>query len=207
MHRELPHFMIGDSYGGNQDWFRTLMMRMGGCGAETACDSSIYFALHRDIPGICPIEPQNLTRESYVDFAHMMEKYLWPRMSGIDCPEIFAEGYAKYLANRKVPGLSMDILDGNESYEKAAATVRSQIDAGYPIPTLILMHRNKEFDDYEWHWFLLNGYEIPEDPSADDPMRVKAVTYSAYRWLDLKGLWDTGHSKRGGLILFRYEES
>ena len=39
MRRELEHFRIGDSYGGNQDWFPTFMMRIGGCGAETACDS------------------------------------------------------------------------------------------------------------------------------------------------------------------------
>lgn len=30
MKHELAHFQIEDSYGGNQDWFPTLMMRMGG---------------------------------------------------------------------------------------------------------------------------------------------------------------------------------
>ena len=38
MKRELEHFYIGYSYGGNQDWFRTFMMRIGGCGAETVGD-------------------------------------------------------------------------------------------------------------------------------------------------------------------------
>ena len=33
MKRELDHFYIGRSYGGNQDWFRTFMMRLGGCAA------------------------------------------------------------------------------------------------------------------------------------------------------------------------------
>ena len=45
MKKELEHFMIGASYGGNQEWFRSFMMRIGGCGAETACDSCLYFAL------------------------------------------------------------------------------------------------------------------------------------------------------------------
>ena len=44
MKRELNHHYIGESYGGNQDWFRTFWMRIGGCGAETACESSLYFA-------------------------------------------------------------------------------------------------------------------------------------------------------------------
>lgn len=55
MKRELEHFKIGSSYGGNQDWFRTFKMRMGGCGAETACDSSLYFALHKGVEGILSI--------------------------------------------------------------------------------------------------------------------------------------------------------
>ena len=55
MRRELEHFMIGNSYGGNQDWFRTFMMRIGGCGAETACDSSLYFAIHKGVEGILSI--------------------------------------------------------------------------------------------------------------------------------------------------------
>ena len=54
MKRELEHFSIGASYGGNQDWFPTFMMRVGGCGAETACDSSVYFALHRGLSKIAP---------------------------------------------------------------------------------------------------------------------------------------------------------
>ena len=199
---ELPHFMIGDSYGGNQDWFRTIFMRIGGCGAETACDSSLYLALHRGIRAAYPFDMENLTREDYVDFAHRMEKYLWPRMTGIDRLEIFAEGYGKYLRDRGITSITMNMLDGTEPYEKAAEAVREQIDAGLPIPTLILQHRNKALDDYTWHWFLLNGYDLP-DAAGLNGMRVKAVTYSEFQWLDLSALWDTGYRRRGGLILFR----
>ena len=74
MRRELEHFMIGTSYGGNQDWFRTFMMRIGGCGAETACDSSLYFALRKGVKGIYPFDTEKLTKREYVDCAHMMEK-------------------------------------------------------------------------------------------------------------------------------------
>ena len=74
MKRELEHFSIGRSYGGNQDWFRTFMMRIGGCRAETACDSSLYFALRRGVEGIYPFDKDRLTKSDYVDFAHIMEK-------------------------------------------------------------------------------------------------------------------------------------
>ena len=204
MKRELEHFMIGESYGGNQDWFRTFMMRIGGCGAETACDSSVYFALHRGMPDICPFDAGQLTREMYVDFAHLMEKYLWPRMTGIDRLEIYTEGYGKYLRDRGIGTLSMDVLPGNEPYEAARSAVLTQIDAGFPIPTLILRHRDPQFEDYVWHWFLINGYEIPESSEDEtDAMLVKAVTYSEYQWLDLKKLWNTGYTRRGGFIIYK----
>lgn len=197
--RELEHFYIGNSYGGNQGWFRSFMMRIGGCGAETACDSSLYFALNLGIEGIYPFDVHRLSKRDYVDFAHIMEKYLWPRMSGIDRTEIFVDGYAKYLRDRGVDSVSMTTLEGTEPYEAAAEAVMRQIDAGYPVPTLILNHRDRKYADYNWHWFLINGYEVSDDQST---VLVKAVTYSSYEWLDLRRLWDTGHIRRGGLVLF-----
>lgn len=197
--RELEHFYIGNSYGGNQGWFRSFMMRIGGCGAETACDSSLYFALNLGIEGIYPFDVHRLSKRDYVDFAHIMEKYLWPRMSGIDRTEIFVDGYAKYLRDRGVDSVSMTTLEGTEPYEAAAEAVMRQIDAGYPVPTLILNHRDRKYADYNWHWFLINGYEVSDDQST---VLVKAVTYSSYEWLDLRRLWNTGHIRRGGLVLF-----
>ena len=196
MKHELPHFQIGDSYGGNQDWFPTFMMRIGGCGAETACDSSIYFALYRGLTDIAPENAAAITKEDYIRFAYEMKPYLSPRMSGIDRLDIFTDGYSRFLRDRGETRLTMKTLDGTEPYEAAQDAVIRQIHRGYPIPTLILNHRNKALDDYVWHWFLINGYD------DTDGFQVKAVTYSKYEWLDFRQLWDTGHTRRGGLILF-----
>ena len=96
----------------------------------------------------------------------------------------------------------MAILDGNAPYEEAAAAVRRQIDAGYPIPTLILNHKDKGLKDYVWHWFLINGYE-----DAGNTVIVKTVTYSWYQWIDLRRLWETGYAGRGGLVLYNLTET
>ena len=204
MKKELEHFYIGNSYGGNQEWFRSFMMRIGGCAAETACDSSLYFAMHRGVENIYPFDSDRMrtvTKENYVEFAHLMEPYLKPRMSGIDTPELYIKGYNEYLETQGITDISMHIFRGNEPYEDAADIVRKQIDAGYPIPTLILNHRNKALHDYVWHWFLINGYD-----ESDDLFLVKAVTYSSWRWLDLKELWDTGYSRKGGLVIYEIFE-
>ena len=199
MKKELPHFNIGASYGGNQDWFPTFMMRIGGCGAETACDSSMYFALHRGLSKIAPENFETLTRDEYVDFAYVMKPYLSPRMTGIDRLDIFVDGYSQYLRDRGEDRLSMTELSGDEPYDAAKDAVIRQIDGGYPIPTLILNHRDKRYEDYVWHWFLINGFD------NTNGFYVKAVTYSGYQWLSLKDLWNTGCSRCGGFVLFNID--
>lgn len=199
MKKELPHFNIGASYGGNQDWFPTFMMRIGGCGAETACDSSMYFALHRGLSKIAPENYRALGRDEYVDFAYVMKPYLSPRMTGIDRLDIFVDGYSQYLRDRGEDSLSMTEFSGDEPYDSAKSAVIRQIDGGYPIPTLILNHRDKRYEDYVWHWFLINGYD------DTNGFYVKAVTYSGYEWLSLKDLWNTGYSRRGGFVLFNID--
>ena len=197
MRRELEHFHIGDSYGGNQDWFPTFMMRIGGCGAETACDSNMYFALHRGMTTIAPENAVTLSREEYVRFAYKMKPYLSPRRTGIDRLDIYIDGYAQYLRDCGETCLAMTPFNGTEPYEEAKEAIVHQIDHGFPVPALILNHRSKKLRDYVWHWFLLNGYD-----ESEGAFLVKAVTYSKYEWLDLSELWDTGHERRGGLVLY-----
>ena len=200
MTHELEHFYIGESYGGNQDWFPTFMMRIGGCAAETACDSSLYLALHRGLKKIAPENAGTLSKKDYIRFAYEMRPYLAPRAMGVDRLETFMEGYGAYLRDRGETHLRMAPLPGSAPCDAAQRTVTRQIDLGLPVPMLVLNHRNSRFQDYVWHWFLLNGYD---DSGA--AFRVKAVTYSAYEWLELPGLWDTGYRRRGGLVLFQLE--
>ena len=200
MRHELEHFHIGDSYGGNQDWFPTFMMRIGGCGAETACDSSMYFALYRGLTMIAPENAATLNKEDYVRFAYKMKPYLSPRRTGIDRLDIYIDGYAQYLRDCCETRLTMTPFDGTEPYEAAKDAIVHQIDRGLPIPTLVLNHHSKKLKDYVWHWFLINGYD-----DSEGAFLVKAVTYSNYEWLDLSELWDTGHERRGGFVLYHMD--
>ena len=42
---------------------------------------------------------------------------------------------------------------------KRKKEVRKSIDNGMPIAYLMLKHTDKNFEFFEWHWFLVNGYE------------------------------------------------
>ena len=75
--------------------------------------------------------------------------------------------------------------------------MKEQIDSVLPIPFLTLRHKDTRFSDYVWHWYLVNGYD-----ETQEGLKVKAVTYSSYKWLDLKRLWNTGCKPTGGMIIY-----
>lgn len=198
MKKELDYFRIEGAYGGSQGWFTDYVMRMGGCAAAAACDSCIYFERYRGKKGLYPYDIANITKEDYIKFAMIMKPYLRPRLSGINTLKLYMDGFSKYMADRCSREIIMEPLDGSEPVEQAREALQQQINAGFPIPCLILHHRNKTFRNYDWHWFMLTGYE-----SYEDTCMVKAATYGGFRWLDFGELWDTGYRKKGGLIIYK----
>ena len=199
MKRELEHFRVDGSYGWNQDWFPDFFMRLGGCAAVTACDSCVYFALHMGRRNLIAFDPEQITRGDYLRLAGQMRRTLGPRMRGVDRLELYEDGFAGYLRGIGQREPLTAGLHGSRPYEEAEQEAIRQIDAGLPIPFLTLRHTNPEFEFYEWHWYLLNGYD-----RRPDTLLVKAVTYGSWRWLDLRRLWNTGFSEKGGMILFSF---
>lgn len=196
MKKELDYFRIGNTYGGNQDWFPDFMMKIGGCAALTACDSCICLDLYKGTT-LYPFDIQRLTKKDYIRFGMLMKPYLRPRWSGIDTLEIYMEGFGQFLTDHGCTAIGMRPLYGNRSAAEAESALKGQIDKGLPVPCLLLKHKKRSFRDYEWHWFLLTGYEIQQNTCM-----VKAVTYGSWEWLDLEELWDTGFPRMGGLVLY-----
>ena len=193
---ELPYFRIDSAYGGVQDWFPNFMMREGGCAAVTACDCSIYFQLYRQSKNLYPFDIHGISRQDYVKFADIMKPYLHPRWTGIDRLDIYIDGFTKFLRDRYENRIELLPWDGSKNLFATRILIKNQIDAGYPIPCLVLNHSNPTMRDYYWHWFILNGYEDSQK------FLVKAVTYGSWRWINLATLWDSGSDHRGGLIIF-----
>ena len=197
--KELPHFYIGSSLGGQQKWYSRLTdfaMNVGGCAAVSACDCAICFEKYFGLRGLYPFDLQNLTQEDYLRFGKTMEPYLYPRWSGVDRLDIYLDGFGRFLKDRgadiKLAGWS-----GENSFADTWQIIRKQIDASYPIPCLVLKHQAAELSDYTWHWFILNGYE-----ERGGKFFVQAVSYGVGRWFDFATLWDPGYERKGGLILF-----
>ena len=224
MRKELKHHRIEGSYGGNQEWFSGPMMKLGGCGAETACEVSIYLAMHYGLdlyPFAAPgFEDNILTVDDYKKFGAVMKPYLSPRMTGIDRLDIFIDGFKEYISDREVKGITMREFSGEESFDRAKEAVISQIDKGLPIPMLMLNHHDRRYKDYDWHWFIVNGYTedikapapgpwagagcaASNSKSPDGRLRfyIKTATYSEWDWFDLEDFWKTERNPKGGLVL------
>ena len=221
MRKELEHFHIGQALGGSQDWFLDPFMKLGGCGAVTACDTCIWLARSQGAEWMYPFSLQNLSRADFLHFGRMMKPYLRPRAGGINRLELYMRGFRAYLHGRAeawrreqasgIRMLRMDGFSGSRPADEAWEAVVRQIDAGFPVPALVLRHKDPELKDFVWHWFLLIGYSdeseekvVPKGVTAG--RCVKAVTYGEWAWVDFDRLWDTGHEQKGGLVLYRWDE-
>lgn len=196
MRKELQYYTIDQSYGGNQSWFRDPMMKLGGCGAATACDSCICLGLYKNKKNLYPYDLNQLSKEDYIRFAMMMKPYLRPRMQGINTLELFIDGFAQYLIEFKDQSISLEGFSRENKVAKAKAIIRQQINQELPIPYLLLRHKSASMKFFLWHWFLIVGYE-----EQGEDFQVKVATYGNYYWLSLKELWDTGYNDKGGMVL------
>lgn len=202
MKKQLDYFTIDGAVGGNQEWFKNVVMYIGGCAAATACDCCIYLALRRGMRHLYPFDAEHLTRDDYVAFSMKMKPYLRPRVNGVNKLYMFTEGFGKYLADAGEKDIMMEELPGTESWQEAEKFIRRQIDSGYPVPYLMLRHRKECYKDFVWHWFLCYGYE-----GSGEGFRITAATYGESHTLPLKDLWETGYEERGGLIGIRRREA
>ena len=186
-----------------RDRFTNVVMNIGGCGAATACDSCIYFALYMGMDALYPFDKMHLNKEEYKQFSQIMKPYIRPRVGGVKKLEWYIEGFQRYIqdVNDKTGAgiqIAMEGLKGSRSYEEAAEKIRRQINAGLPVPYLMLRHKNVDkYKDFIWHWFLVVGYE-----DGPQEMYITVATYGQAVRMSLKELWDTGYEEKGGIILY-----
>lgn len=215
--KELPYFSVDGHFGGSQSWFLDPWMHIGGCGALTMCDLLLYQAICKGRRDCWPFEEKaastnvgaatdetshakvwkapNLSKRDYRKFGMIMKPYLRPRESGIKDLKTFIDGAQVYLEDSEIKGFRLEALEGARPYEEAEQAVRDRIDHEMPVPMLMLRHRDRRFDFFEWHWFLIVGYE-----ERESGFHIKVATYGKKHWLDFRKFWDTGELERGGLV-------
>lgn len=221
MKKELQYFNIGNSFGGSQAWFLDPWMHIGGCGALTMCDFLLYMACCKGKADWYPYNTDKLTRRDYRRFGMSMKPYLRPRESGIKDLETFMEGARIYMEDSEIDGIRLERIDGERPYEEAENAIRNSIDSEMPVAMLMLKNQNSELNFFEWHWFLIVGYDdgnpdpelTPQDNGRDNEngsqchtvFRIRVATYGKEHWLPLRDMWESGEEEKGGLVVFEGE--
>ena len=191
----LEYFTIEGTPGGNQDWLIEWDMNRGGCAAVTACDLCMLLSGRERFRKLYPFDANHISRDDFIRFASIMKPYLSPRYHGIDFLETYICGLKDYLRSVNSNELIIEGLSGNVSLEIFSKAIVNQINDNFPVPFLLLNHRDPELEDFFWHWFNLAGYE-----ETEKGINVLTVTYGEYKWFSLKRLWDTGNRRKGGII-------
>ena len=191
----LDYFMIDGAPGGNQDNLIEWDMNRGGCGAVTACDVCMFLARQDKFRTLYPFSTERFSNDDFIRFASIMKPFLYPRYHGIDFLETYICGFSDYMQSVHSSSLVLEGLSGNVPYDVFAQAVVSQIDRGFPVPYLMLMHHDPKLDDFNWHWFNLAGYE-----ETDGDLHVMTVTYGEYLWFSLRHMWDTKNGRKGGIV-------
>lgn len=196
MKKETAYFNIGKVYGSSQKWMRDPTMFLGGCGAITVCDMCIYLAMYKGRKELYPFSLPP-TKNDFIRFAGLMKTYLPPRRTGIKETETYINEAGKYLDFAGSGDISLWDIKGERPVDEAWEAVKESIDNDMPLCCLTLMHKDKDFDFFRWHWYIINGYEEGERRT------VKTATYARARILDFDRLWDTGYEEKGGLVFWK----
>ncbi|BDF58188.1 hypothetical protein CE91St36_10050 [Christensenellaceae bacterium] len=199
MKKELDFLRIdGKYYGGDQNWHTHKMMKLGGCSAVCACEACIYLA--KKFPKyrrLYPYDPQNVTKADFLRFFETMFQYIYPGIGGLTSIDKFEKMFLKYVAATGV-SIQLHKLAGSASLADASSFVKDSIDAGMPVMYLMLKHADPTFDEYEWHWFNLTGYE-----DRGDTLTVSFATWGCRHEFDFMRAWDTRKCWKGGMLSFR----
>lgn len=196
MKKELDFLKIDDVYyGGDQNWHTRFMMKLGGCSAVCACEQCIQAAkTFPELRGLYPYDPHRVTKEDFLKFFELMFRYIYPGVGGLTSIHKFEKMFGNYIKTTGV-NVRLQKLDGHANFEDAKKFVVETIDQGLPVMYLMLKHSDIAFDEFEWHWFNLTGYEICE-------LGIEAIfaTWGRRCSFDFEKAWDTRKVKRGGIL-------
>lgn len=196
MKRELDFINIEGFYGGDQNWYRDRFMRMAGCSAVCASEACAYLAGH--FPGLrklYPGDPDNICKDEFVLFMETVFKYVTPGFMGMSSIKRFKRCFLEYACTAGVD-VRLTLLGGESRADEAKQFARNAMDAGYCVLYLLLTHKDKELDEFTWHWFTLTGYE-----DIGESMQVDFATWGSKHSFDFDRMWNTGTKSHGGMVV------
>lgn len=192
--KHLPLFNIGNMTGFDQEKFTDPWMKIGGCGAVTACDISIYLTKYKNMC-LYPFDTECVSKRDYIAFSKIMKPFLSPRFTGIDTLEAYIEGFRDYVLSRG-ENITLTPLYANCDFPTFKEAVITSVDKEIPVPMLVLRHKKPSLSDFVWHWFYIAGYIESERTT-----KVEVISYGKRHFFDLAEIYDSGYERKGGVVI------
>ncbi|MEI6101604.1 MAG: hypothetical protein WCP73_07175 [Eubacteriales bacterium] len=196
MKKELDFINIEGFYGGDQNWYRDRFMRMAGCSAVCASEACAYLAGHFPaLRKLYPGDPDHIRKEEFVSFMKTVFKYVTPGFMGMSSIKRFKRCFLEYACAAGAD-VRLTLLGGEAHVDEAKSFVKRAMDAGYCVLYLLLTHKDKELDEFTWHWFTLTGYV-----DIGESMQVDFATWGNKHSFDFDRMWNTGTLSHGGMVV------
>jgi len=165
-----------DSYGFDQEWYKTKWQRSGGCGPTVAASLLYYMqnAISGEITAESSIQPDELslrlTKELSLKWMEEVWKHVTPSIQGVNTTKTFYNGV---LAYAKSHGMSLrhEFIDIPRKrtlrppFDRLLSFIGDALEEDSPVAFLNL-HNGGEKALYSWHWVTIIGLEYEEDGSS-----------------------------------------
>ncbi|MBR2743621.1 MAG: hypothetical protein IKD89_08565 [Clostridia bacterium] len=183
-------------FGGNQEWYKTRLQRLAGCGATTGSCIAMYENRKRGADAY--------TKKEFLDLMEVMWTYITPGRRGVDSVDMFAAGFERYLSENGVSfgeRCAMEILPKKEKRPSKSMLfdyLRGALERDTPVAFLNLgCGRETRLDS--WHWVTITGAYYR---GSLDMLTAEIADESMLKEIDL-GLWLETAEMGGGFVHYR----
>lgn len=178
-------------YGGDQEWFEDGIYKKVGCAAVAAANITSYLARGGKYKKLNK-SPGDLKS----DFKkHMSEviKYVDPDPEiGIISTLYFIDRVVEFAKDRGVQ-LKAKWTSNLEDFDMICKFIKEALRKNLPIA--ILMYKNKELKNYDWHWMTITKYFKNQDYTY-----IKVSTWGECRLIRLEDFYK--YSAYGSMVYF-----
>ena len=162
-------------YGGNQEWYKTYLKRLSGCGPTTASNIVMYEIRKNNI---------SFNKNDFLRLMNSMWNYITPGIMGVNKADMYIKGFNKYIENHDINlnnykhyHFDKNNINKDELYN----FLKTALEDDHPIAFLNLDNGN-EYLLEAWHWVMIVGIDKDLKTTICDNGYLKEIDLNL--WID-----------------------
>ena len=175
MKLDYKKLLIGDSYGINQEWYKTYIKRSSGCGPTTAANIIMYEKRKDDI---------SFSKDDCLKLMNRMWNYITPKTMGINKASMYIKGFSNYIKTHNIylkKYRHFHIDTNNMDKKELYLFLYNALKKDHPVAFLNL-DNGKENNLEAWHWVSIVGIDKDFKTTICDNGDLKKIDLNL--WID-----------------------